>query len=484
MPSGATVAGPRFVVSHWIAGFALLALVVLVYLPILRYGLVYDDSFQIAGNYRLTSWSYVPGYFTTHLWAHYPGIVEKWYRPIFLVWLRLCHVVFGTPGNAWHWGGVVAHVGATAALLALVRRMTGNFRVALLSAALFGIHPIHVESVAWISAVGDSLATAFLVLSLYFYVGRKHAVSVLSLLFALLALFTKEASVVIAGLVFACAWTRSSFKRAALDSIPYVLCTAAYFGCRYAALGTASVHENRSMSTLSAVLTWPRMLATYVGHVIWPVHLSVAYDVPVERSVWPLLLLVVALGGAVFLLRRGGAMVRFGAAWFALTLLPALVIWYLPGNDFLHDRYLYIPSVGLALAAAPLFARLTFRPPQVIAVALIAGLLCIGTVSELPPWENDIALFERAVETAPLNTTVRNNLAVRYMSEKRYDDAAAMLRRAIEIDPRDPDLYFNLGNCYELSGNFGKAAQLHAYAEQLATSQGKQGPAGFLVPAY
>jgi protein O-mannosyl-transferase len=216
---------------------AIVVVTFLVFLPTIRYALVYDDFEQIVSNPRLTAWSYLPGYFTTHLWAHSPLQPANYYRPIFLIWLRLVDVALGPPSAIWHVASILTHLWATIAGLMLIHRMTGDFNRAALAAALFAIHPIHTEAVAWISSAADPLLTMFLVLSVYFYADRKGPISFLSLLFATLAMFTKEAGIVAPALILAYEWTQSGFKKAMAGALPYFLPALLYTAFRMNALG-------------------------------------------------------------------------------------------------------------------------------------------------------------------------------------------------------------------------------------------------------
>ncbi len=192
----------------------LLLLAFLVFLPTIHYALMYDDHEQLAENPRITAWSYVPRYFTTHLWAHSPLHPACYSRPVFLLWLRLVDAVLGPPAAICHLASILAHLGVVVSLLLLLCRLTGNWKASALSAGLFAIHPIHTEAVAWISSVSEPLLTLFLVLCDYYYAGRKSPVSILSLLFAALAMFTKESGIVAPALILAYEWTRSNFKHA------------------------------------------------------------------------------------------------------------------------------------------------------------------------------------------------------------------------------------------------------------------------------
>ncbi|HXY07736.1 MAG TPA: hypothetical protein VEI52_07770 [Terriglobales bacterium] len=450
---------------------AIVVITFLVFLPTIRYALVYDDFEQIVTNPRLTAWSYLPGYFTTHLWAHSPLQAPNYYRPIFLIWLRLVDVALGPPSSLWHLASILTHLGATIAGLMLIHRMTGDFIGAALATALFAIHPIHTEAVAWISSAADPLLTIFLLLSVYFYVDRKGPISFVSLLFATLAMFTKEAGIVTPALILAYEWTQSRFTKAIEGAVPYFLAALLYTAFRMNALGNLATGVPPNMSVSAMVLTWPRVLAVYAAHLAWPFHLSVCYDVPVETARWPLLLLVLAVAALIWTIRGGSANVRFGAAWFAITLVPGLGLRYLLTGDYVHDRYLYLPSFGLALILAVWFSRIRFTPWRVVTAGAIALAFCLGTRSNLRIWQNDISLFRRAVETAPRNPYAKNNLADAYLKAHRESEAFPLLKEVIALNPGYRLGYYNMGRYYQQTGDYVEAEYYFSISDQLYYSQ-------------
>ena len=430
------------------------------FMPTIHYQLVYDDFQQLVTNPRLTAWSYVPGYFTTHLWSHLPE-VPHYYRPVFLLWFRLLYAALGAPSSIWHLASILAHLVTTACVFVLIRRLVGDFKGAALAAALFAIYPINAEPVAWVSAAGDPLLTIFLVLSLFYYVQRKGPVSLPSIVFAALAMFTKEAGIVAPALILAYEWTRLRFKNAIVDAAPYAVPALLYIALRVNALGSPMKVAAPNISLGAMVLTWPRLLAVYALHLVWPVHLSLGYDVPVEKAFWPLLVLIAVITSLVWLLGRSCAKVRFGAAWFAITLIPSLAIRYIDQHDYVHDRYLYLPLVGLALMAAVWFARIRFTRPRVLVAGALTLALCWGTRANLRIWQNNISLFSRAIETDPRNPDFRNDLAVAYINAHRESEAYPLLKQLIEMYPGYADAYYNMGYYYQQIGNSEEAKRYY-----------------------
>jgi tetratricopeptide (TPR) repeat protein len=214
------------------------------------------------------------------------------------------------------------------------------------------------------------------------------------------------------------------------------------------------------------VLTWPRLLALYARHLVWPVHLAPSYDVPIATAVWPLLLLIAVVAGLVWLVRGSCANVRFGAAWFAITIAPVMAIRYITWGDYVHDRYLYLPSVGLALIAAVWFGRIRFTLPRAVAACALALVLCCGTRINLSVWQDDISLFKRAMEAAPGNESAKNNLAYAYLNANRPTEAFPLLEEIIKVDPGSVNANYNLGRCYQQMGNFEAADHYLSIADR------------------
>lgn len=458
--------------AFWITAIVVITLVL--FLPTIHYSLVYDDFEQIVTNPRLTAWSYLPGYFTKHLWAHSPLQPPNYYRPVFLIWLRMIDAVLGPPGALWHFASILTHFAAALSVFVLIRRLIGNFKAAAIAAGLFAIHPIHTEAVGWVSSVGDPLLTLLLVMTAYFYAERKGPISFVSLLFATVAIFTKEAGIVAPALILAYEWTRSRFKGAVVAAVPYLLPVFLYVAARMNALGNVTTAVPPNMSVGEMVLTWPRVLAVYVAHLVWPVHLSVCYEVPMTTAIWPLVALAIVVGSLIWMVRRGSANVRFGAAWFAITLMPALGLRYLFMGDYVHDRYLYLPSVGLAIMAGVGFSRLRFNLPRTVAACALAAAFCWATHSDLSIWHDDISLFQRAVETAPDSPYAKNNLADAYLKSHREAEAFPLLEQVIAMDPEYRLGYYNMARYYQQVGNLEEADRYFSISDQIFYDQQAQ----------
>ena len=149
---------------------AVLFITAVTYLGTLQFGFVYDDDPQILHNPFVKSWGYVPQYFVSSVWKQlFPLVPGNYYRPLFLLWIRLNYAAFGLRGMGWHLTAVLLHVLVTWLVYCVIKRLTGRVTVAWLTALIFGVHPIHHEVVAWISGTTESLFAAMFLLAFLAY---------------------------------------------------------------------------------------------------------------------------------------------------------------------------------------------------------------------------------------------------------------------------------------------------------------------------
>src|SRR5579859_2966532 len=186
--------------------FAVVIFSALVYAWTLSFQFVYDDIGQLVDNPSIRSWQFLPQYFTSHMWA---GVLanSNYYRPLVLLWFRLNYVLFGLSPAGWHFTSILAHAAATLLVFRLVYRLFTNRTAAILSAMIFGLHPIHVQSVAWVSGVTDPLLAIFMTASFLQYLTFRESRKPIHLVWSLLlyagATLTKEPGVILPAIIFA-----------------------------------------------------------------------------------------------------------------------------------------------------------------------------------------------------------------------------------------------------------------------------------------
>lgn len=428
-----------------------------------RFGFAYDDFLQIVYNHRIESLRSLPGYFSQQVWAQAPDRPANLYRPLFLSWLLINRLLFGLNAAAWHLAALLMHILATLLVYRVAYKLLRSSPAALFSAALFGLHPVHVESVAWISGVTEPLAAVFVLAAFLCYLnwrnlGRTSWMAMSLLCFAA-AMLVKETAVVLPFAILAYEillfrQPQGDQKQRALTDLasslaPYAVLVTAYLGLRIVVLH-GFAHKVSEVPALVSVLTWPRMILFYLGLLLVPVGLGPFYDLQyvsglsVAGLLIPLVILIAMGAGLWYWGRRtGSGLPMFAGAWFLLTLAPVLLSAAIMSRwESLHDRYLYLPSLAIALLAGEALRQLFSRPMTrrqqfacgTMAIALLLGFAVL-TSNQTLVWANDLALFRRAVAVAPGNALAKLNLAAELSRRRDYEHALEFAQQGVELDP-------------------------------------------------
>lgn len=497
-PADGKVEGPSALAQIFETSGVIEALVCVVtalaYLNTLTFGFVYDDKPAILDNVVIRSWRFLGHYFIPQISADIaPSASATFYRPMTDLWMRLNYATFGPNPAGWHFSMLAAHVLATYLVFAVVRKLTGNRATAGVAAILFGLHPVHVENVAWLSSVNDLLMTVFLLASFFAYLefrdGKKSGLAI-SLLWFGLALLSKETTAAFPAVIFAFAaifagastgehagknepvWQAGLALKKGLICLPYFMVLAAYLAARRLMFhGLAQPIASLSWSTM--LLTWPSILWFDLKHLLLPVSSSEFYSLGYVTApgftsfLLPVGLLAVAAAVAAYWIskltdRRLGA---FALGWTILTILPTLYLRAIASGNFVHDRFLYLPSVGvvilLALAveqlSAPKKPGKSGVPLKYVVVAILCTAAFAGTVDHQAQWANNLALYQNAIQYAPRNPVVQVNLANELANLGRYEQALPLYLSAVERDPRFWLSNYNLGYAYYKTAKYSEA---------------------------
>ncbi len=448
-----------------------------VYAPALRYEFVYDDYAQIVETTQLSSPAMIPRYFTGHVWAwKNPGSSGPLYRPVFLLWLLANQMAFGLAAPWWHLTSILTHVAATVLVYFVCRRVSGDPAIGAIAALIFGLHPAHLESVAWVSAIPDPLVTVLLLGSLLCFFAERRWWLWSYVLFAA-ALLTKEMALVYPALVFAVT-TRGHRIRV----VPYLLIVLVYLGIRRAALHAFLIAAT-PIPLATMVQTWPSLLLFYLRHLLWPAQLSVFYSLPLvtartPQNFWiPAAIIAVAAAGLGWWAWRSRT-AAFAACLLILPILPVLNLRTFGRTDTAHDRYLYLSVMGLGLLVALAIRRLRRPPVEWALVLALSSSLAYGTVRQQPYWSDNLSLFLRGAEVAPDNEVANQCLGASLMMLGKFTEALPYFLRALQSDPDMPQSLYSAGRSYY---ELGEYAQATAYLERaVAATQTKY----VFAPAY
>ena len=466
----------------WSLGLALLAFAVRA--QGLFAGFVFDDAFAIQQRV-VADWSHLSAYLTTDQSSLFGS---NFYRPVLNIWYELCFVICGTHAAAWHLVSILLHVACALLVFRLALRVIEDTLAAWLAAALFAVHPAHVEAISWASAMGDPLFTLFMLLSVLAFLRWMRQGSVAwwaaSFVAGIACIFTKETAVVLPVVLAATALGLRPRERSGTAvvaaALPLFAVAAIFLRIRQGVLHSFS-HPLTVASNAQMVFTWPAALLFYLRHMIWPSFVVPFYPLQIVTG-WnsaeffvPLVELIAAFAVFGFLLWRAAGLRRafVCAAWTFVPLAPALYLKALAPFELVHDRFLYAPLVGFCMAVALMLrwageridARLQAdfqarSPRRVLAIAAFAllPLLGIESMSQAVWWESNKTLFTRAVAVTPEDPKALVALGTAFIGERRYPDAVPLLRRALEIEPRNSGALFALGRIAWEQGDDESAA--------------------------
>jgi len=470
---------------------AVLLLTAMCFAGVVRHQFVFDDDPLIKENPRLRSWNYFPGYFQLHLAGHiYP--LGNYYRPVLLTWMRLNYALFGVESaSGWHAATLLAHLACTLLVYFIARRIAGNEWAAGMAGLLFGLHPVHVECVAWIMGVTEPLAAAFTLGAFLAYLRWREAGGAgwpwAAVVLFVLGLLAKENAVVLPGILFLYEFTRGrkrldgaeasadtapltpieSGKEAFRHVLPFALAVAIYLVVRLQMLG-ALTYPMTPLPAATTLLTIPSVLVFYLKLLLWPLNLSVAYDLPYvteagANSFWLPLLVCLAAGAALARVAWRSARAATATAWLVLPMIPLLNLAVFPRGEAVHDRYLYFPSVGFCLLLGLALGELHRLAPRVPAGLVLGGALALayGAISFdiQKHWRDNLSLYTRGHSVAPGNIMSANNLGRTLFDLGKEEEGRRLFFQVIERDPHYWVALFNLGFSEYRRGNYLQAEE-------------------------
>jgi len=470
-----------------LAGLLLATLVT--YASTFSFGWVYDDPPQIPQNQNL-AWSRIGFLFTHQLWASTGGMGARFYRPFLTLWFLVNKTLFGLNPHWFHVTSVLAHLAASALAFFVARELLKDASAALFACAIFALHPLQVESASWISSVNDPLAAGLCFASFLTY--RKALAKqrdstgwwILAGILFLFALFTKEVSVALPGIILIDLWCNragdvrsASSERRLLNAIsPYAAITLLWLALRFWALrGTATPSSPVAWSAIP--LTAPKIFLFNLYRVLVPVGLSPQYDFRLIAAASAQFLLasitMIALASVAIKAARRDPRLWVAFAWLILPQLPTFNLRWMNQDDFIHDRYMYMSMLGVALLAGFAYSWIRKKWPQqqlVRPLALcIVLILAFASAIQSQCWANDVILFSRAVSRAPNNEWAQLNCGSALSTRGKFAEAAPHFVRSYELNPGSRAADF-AGFAFQQSGDIPQAEHWFSTALQLNPS--------------
>lgn len=473
-PAAKAVAGQR---GGWVVLLAAL-LGLMVFLPTLGHRFIFDDEVELKG---------FDGLFTPGGWAQL--LVREYghlYRPVKSLTLHLDYLLWGWNPLGFHLTNVLLHAVACALVAGALLSLGRSRAAALVGAAWYALHPIHVEAVAWVTARGALLSAigvfaAVIAFERWRRNGRAGDLVLLGLA-AAFAFFSKEDSLLLLPALVALDWwgdaagaPRVPRSRLGLALGATLLPALIYLGIRQSLLPDARQGTWEHGFT-GLIATLPGILIRYVGQLACPLDLvlepRIDYQAGFGPGFWLALLGVVALLAVFFLRGARWRPIKLAVAWFFLFLLPAL--GFIPINAPAADRFLYTASFAGALVVAGGWEVVTRRRPAytrsvAAIVAVVCLLLAAQTVSYSAVWRSDLELWAYVVEQNPDSYRGWTNLATQANNRKHYDQALEWTGKALQRKPDYAEAYVASGFALDRTGRLPEAER--AYRRALELSQ-------------
>jgi tetratricopeptide (TPR) repeat protein len=404
-------------------------------------------------------------------WAFTAIVCSNWH-PLTLLSHALDWSLFGASASGHHLINLLLHIGSVLFLFFFLNRTTKNLWSAAFAAALFALHPLRVESVAWAAERKDVLSMFFGMASIYAYVLYTEksklfqyflcltlfALSLMSkpmlvtLPFVLLLLdywplerWTKEISAPVKSrshLLGRLLWEKTPFILLTIIS-SIVTLWAQNKGGAIASMEYLPFSERISNAVISYV--------SYLGKIFWPVDLTVFYPYEHSFPLWQILVSCFVLIGitlVVIYTIKKTPFLFVGWFWYLGTLIPVIGLVQV-GSQSMADRYTYLPSIGIAIMLAwslpLLFPREGMRKKILFPAGIAAlAILVVLTWRQCGYWKNSIELFNHTLQVTKDNDLAQSNLASALLDEGKIDQAVFHYRAAVQIKPNDYIFHYNL----------------------------------------
>ena len=460
---------------------ALLAVTFLLYCKSFRYGYVlFDDSGYVYENPMVQSGISLKGI----AWAFTTFEFANWH-PLTWISYMLDVQLFGLNPGAQHAINVVLHAGATVLLFLAFQRMTREVWCACTLAAVFALHPLHVESVAWIAERKDVLSTFLLTLTLLLYVRyveRPRPTRYLWMFTAFaLSLLAKPMAVTFPFVLLLIdiwplkriapsSW-RMDLRLRVLEKVPLLAISA------LAGMLTFLAQRRGGAVTSFAVIPIADRLGNalsaylkYIGKAVWPVDMALLYPFQPPAAATVILALVILAAVTIMAVKAFRTRPYFlvGWLWYLGMLLPVIGLVQI-GRQSMADRYMYLPLVGLSIPPIWManeflekrpFATPLGRGAAILVLAVFAAL----TYRQLDYWKNSETLFQHTIAVTTDNPVIETNLGIVLERQGKFDEAEKLYREALAADPKHVLALSYLGAIVAERGKHDEAIALYRKA--------------------
>ncbi|MCP4650989.1 MAG: tetratricopeptide repeat protein [PVC group bacterium] len=456
--------------------FMLLALIFtgcVIYAGAINGQFIWDDHLLIKDNVYIKSWNHLQEIFTQDYGA---GVGREYhlYRPLQILSYVVEHSLWKLDVRGYHIVNIGLHILNSLFVFFLCMLLFKDRTLAFITALLFLSHPVHTETVIYLSNRGDLLATFFILLCCILYMGFHERKSVVLYIFipisCLAAVFSKEQGLILPFLLLIYHYAFGiKIKKGRFVSISVLLFV--YVILRITLLKSFLPGASAAIGMPQRIPGFFAAITNYLRLLILPVGLHMDYGNNMYAVFHPLVLIGIGITGlaikAAVTFRKQNPLFTFSILWFFAALLPFSNIYPLP--FYMSEHYVYIPSIGFLLIVAYGVRRFLKTPGMlcritILGLGIVVGIFGILTIRQAAYWKDPISFYERTLQYAPDSARINHNLGDIYNIKEEFDLSIGYYEKAIKLDPNQPDTYNSLGVVYQKQVKLQEAEALFRQA--------------------
>jgi protein O-mannosyl-transferase len=473
-------------IQKYKTGFYLLLILLLTFLvyssSIFNGFLIWDDDLNVYQNPAITSLSFA------HIKQYFSSFYIGMYQPLTTLSFALNFKFTGMNPAGFHAGNLFFHLLNTLLVFIIIRGITKKSSVALLTALFFGIHPMFVESVAWVSERKDVLYSFFFLLSLVFYVeyvrkDKGFIFLLLSLLMFICSVLSKSTAILLPAILLLLDWflKRKFCWKQISEKIPFLIISIIIAGVT---LHSQYATEFKDLSAYQFNLFDRFFLSAYsiLFYLImffFPVNFSAIHPYPVKSGLFLPLQYYLAFVALIILLiclfqflknrqAETKRLIIFGISFFIIMLILFIQIIPLPGFSVTAERYSYMPFIGLfflfSMIISNFFERFESQKNRYLyalylVISIFVVFYSVTTYNRNKVWKSNFTVFSDAIKKHPHTAMPYNNRGLAYSQSGNLSQAISDFTRAIEINPDHSSYRYNRANAFLAEQNYPMAIQ-------------------------
>ncbi len=447
--------------NKWVWLATILLITIVVYFPTFQFELLnYDDERLIIKNKLIKDFSFYS------LQLYFADYYDNIYQPFVLMSWAFDYAIDGLNPSVFHIHNLVLHLINISLVFFFIQLLFNDKRISIITAFLFAIQALHIESVAWISERKDLVYSMYFLLSLIMYIKyiktsqlKFYALSIVLFLFSL---FSKGLAIALAPTIFAIDFfyrRKILSKKVILEKIPFLILATIF-----AIIGSIGffIHNKPSdISIVGKILSTGFVFFNYFTKVIFPYKLSAFHPYPEEiggyYSIKFIILTILSVLAivALFLLARKSRKLAFGALFFIVNILLALKLSQITNLGFIMaDRYTYISSIGIFIIVATFFIHLLkrFSRFKIPVLAILFAYMFFHTAissQHIFVWQDSISIWDSIVEQYPDRSRFYNKRGMAKVDNGDFKGSIQDFSEAVNINPNYEKAYYCRADAYE-----------------------------------